>query len=211
MLHPTGLVVCSSAGNDTNALFACDAESIAVRRASVAIDHLSFGTHDLSATRAFYEGQMGFPVLLHEWILMEEGGRVDHMFFDCGGGCALAFMQWQNVPGVPVTYDTGINRGLGVPQGTFHFALRCDSEAALVARRQQLLDQGTVVGPLLDLNPYRSFFFDDPVNGLRLEYTTRWRLPSAADRDPLQRQVPANLGSFENAASPTADAAESRG
>jgi hypothetical protein len=50
------------------------------------------------------------------------------MFFDCGGDCALTFMQWIKVPGVPTTYDTGINRGLGVPPGTFHFAFRCDSQ-----------------------------------------------------------------------------------
>ena len=168
----------------------------------MSIDHLSFGTHDLTATRFFYEGQLGFAVLLHEWMLMEEGGRVDHMFFDCGGGCALAFMQWIQVPGVPNDFDTSINRGLGVPPGTFHFALRCSSEAELVERRQQLIQQGVVVGDLLDLNPYRSFFFDDPVNGLRLEYTTRWRSTTAADRDPQQRQFPASLRLFEDAASP---------
>ncbi|MFM7219758.1 MAG: VOC family protein [Nodosilinea sp.] len=65
------------------------------------LDHLSFGTHDIAATRAFYGGKLGFPVLIHERMLMQEGGTVEHIFFDCGGGCALAFMQWQGVPGVP--------------------------------------------------------------------------------------------------------------
>ena len=41
-----------------------------------------------------------------------------------------------------------------------------------------------------------------PVNGLRMEYTTRLRDPSAADRDPNQRQFPASLDLFENASSP---------
>ena len=59
-----------------------------------------------------------------------------------------------------------------------------------------------VVGDLLDLDPYRSFFFDDPVNGLRLEYTTRLRPMTAADRDPDQRQFPASLALFEQASSP---------
>jgi hypothetical protein len=49
------------------------------------------------------------------------------------------------------------------------------------------------VGPLLDLNTYASFFFDDPVNGLCLEYTTHWRPLAAADRDPRQRSIPASL------------------
>jgi len=166
------------------------------------LDHLSFGTHDITATRAFYEGQLGFPVLIHERMLMQEGGTVEHIFFDCGGDCALAFMQWQAVPGVPSDYDSGINHGLGVPTGTFHFAFRCPSLAALEARRQQLISAGVVVGELLDLDPYRSFFFDDPVNGLRLEHTTRLRPTNAADRDPDQRQFPASLALFENASRP---------
>jgi catechol 2,3-dioxygenase-like lactoylglutathione lyase family enzyme len=166
------------------------------------LDHLSFGTHDIAATRRFYEEQLGFSVLIHERMLMQEGGTVEHMFFDCGGGCALAFMQWQAVPGVPSDYDSGINHGLGVPTGTFHFAFRCLSLAALEKRRQDLLAAGVVVGDLLDLDPYRSFFFDDPVNGLRLEYTTRLRDPSPADREPDQRQFPASLDLFKNASTP---------
>jgi len=59
-----------------------------------------------------------------------------------------------------------------------------------------------VVGELLDLVPYRSFFFDDPLNGLRLEYTVRLQTPAAADRDPLQRQFPASLALFEQASRP---------
>jgi catechol 2,3-dioxygenase-like lactoylglutathione lyase family enzyme len=174
----------------------------------MSIDHLSFASRDLAATRHFYEGQLGFPVLIHEWMLMQEGGKVDHMFFDCGGGCALAFMQWIDVPGVPTNPDTSINRGLGLPSGTFHFALRCDSPTALETRRQELITQGVVVGELLDLFPYRSFFFDDPVNGLRLEYTTRLQAPSAADRDPLQRQFPVSLAMFEQASRPTSQRPE---
>lgn len=163
------------------------------------LDHLSFGTLDLVATRNFYEGQLDFGVIIHEQLLMAEGGRVEHMFFDCGGDCALAFMQWIKVPGVPSTYDTGINRGLGVPPGTFHFAFRCDSQQALRERREQLRQRGVVVGDLLDLNPYASFFFDDPVNGLRLEYTTRWRQTTAEDCDPQTRRIPASLELFEHA------------
>jgi hypothetical protein len=73
---------------------------------------------------------------------------------------------------------------------------------ALEARRQELISAGVVLGELLDLDPYRSFFFDDPVNGLRLEYTTRLRHPSAADRNPTTRQFPASLALFETASQP---------
>ena len=90
----------------------------------------------------------------------------------------------------------------GVPPGTFHFAFRCDSRQALGERRQQLQQKGVVVGELLDLNPYASFFFDDQVNGLRLEYTTRWRQPTAQDCDPQTRRIPASLELFEHASKP---------
>lgn len=166
------------------------------------IDHLSFGTVDLAATRRFYEDQLGFPVLIHECMKMEEGGWIDHIFFDCGGGCALAFMQWHDVPGVPDVYDPCINRGLGVPNGTYHFALRCTNEVALTERRLELMEKGVVVGQLISLDPYQSFFLEDPVNGLRMEYTTRLRLPNATDRDPSKRRFQANLALFELAAQP---------
>ncbi len=169
----------------------------------MAIDHLSFGTRDLAATRAFYEGQLGFPVLIHERMLVSEGGHVDHMFFDCGSGCALAFMERHDTPGVAVDYDTGINAGLGVPAGTFHFALRCASSKELEARHAELRSRGAVVGELIDLPPYRSFFFDDPVNGLRLEYTMRVGTTTEADRDPGRRQFPAGLELFRSASKPS--------
>ena len=131
---------------------------------------------------------------------MAEGGRVEHMLFDCGGDCARAFMQWIKAPGVLSTYDTGINRGLGVPRGTFHLAFRCASQQALRERRRhQLQQRGVVVGELLDLNPYASFFFNDPVNCLRLEYTTRWGQPTVKDCDPQKCHIPASLVLFEQA------------
>lgn len=169
----------------------------------MSLDHLSFGTRDLIATRQFYEGQLGFPVLIHEWMLKEEGSRVDHMFFDCDGGCALAFMQGLDMPGMPSKFDAGINRGLGLPRGPFHFALRCSGEAALQARRLELINRGMIVGQLIELDPYHSFFVDDPVNGLRLEYTTRLRTPIESYRDPQRRQFQASLALFERAAQPT--------
>jgi hypothetical protein len=64
--------------------------------------------------------------------------RVEHMFFDYGGDSALAFMQWIDVPGILSDYGTGINRGLGVSRGTFHFSFRCPSQEALHERRLQL-------------------------------------------------------------------------
>jgi catechol 2,3-dioxygenase-like lactoylglutathione lyase family enzyme len=168
---------------------------------AMTIDHLSFGTRDMPATRHFYEQQLGFEVLIHERMLIEEGGEVDHIFFHTGNGCALAFMQWHGTPGVATEYDAGINNGLGVPAGTFHFALRCDSLEALQVRHKELRSNQILVGPIIDLPPYKSFFFDDP-NGIRLEYTTRVAAYKAEDKDPVKRTFTVNLDLFKNISKP---------
>ena len=162
----------------------------------MSIDHISLATHDMGATRAFYEGTLGFRVVIHETLAIEEGGTVDHIFFDTGEGACLAFMKWNGVAGVSGDFDTSINSGLGVPPGTFHVALRCPSLEALEERRQELLGKGVTVGAILPLHPYRSFFFDDPVNGLRLEYTTRIADYTEADRDPKKRVLPMSIRLF---------------
>jgi len=168
----------------------------------VAIDHLSLATHDMVATRAFYEGTLGFSVVIHETLEIVEGGSVDHIFFDTGEGCCLAFMKWNDVAGVSGEFDTSINRGLGIPPGTFHVALRCPSLQALEDRRTELLGKGLVVGEILLLHPYRSFFFDDPVNGLRLEYTTRIADYTEDDKDPTKRVLTMSIRLFFDASRP---------
>lgn len=165
----------------------------------MAIDHVSLATHDMGATRALYEGTLGFKVVIHETLAIEEGGTVDHIFFDTGEGSCLAFMKWNGVNGVSDNFDTGINRGLGVPPGTFHVALRCPSLESLEARRKELLGKGLSVGEILPLHPYRSFFLDDPVNGLRLEYTTRVADYTQDDQDPNKRILPMSIRLFQDA------------
>jgi hypothetical protein len=63
-------------------------------------------------------------------IKIKEGGRIRHIFFDAGRDQLIAFMEARGVPNVPTEYDAGINRGLGVPAGFYHFvfegiAARC--------------------------------------------------------------------------------------
>lgn len=134
-------------------------------------------------------------------MIVQEGGYVDHIFFDCGGGCCLAFMHWVDAPMIPANFDTGINTGLGVPPGTYHFALRCHSLAELEARHSELIQKGVQVGEISNLYPYKSFFFDDP-NGLRLEYTTLVADYTEADKDPTKRRFPVSLEDFHKASQP---------
>ena len=131
--------------------------------------HVGLSTLDLDATRAFYEGVLGFPAVRCDIIEFAEGGRIRHIFFDTGGGQLIAFMEPRGIPGIPVEYDAGINRGLGVPDAFYHFAFDIDSQEALEAKRAELIAKGVKVTPVVDHEWIRSIYFKDP-NGIMLEY-----------------------------------------
>jgi hypothetical protein len=78
-------------------------------------------------------------------------------------------MEPQGVPGVPVEYDAGINRGLGLPASFYHFAFEAGSEAALAEKRDELRAKGVEVTDIVDHGLSKSIYFKDP-NGLSLEY-----------------------------------------
>lgn len=149
--------------------------------------HVGLSTLDLDATRAFYEGVLGFRVVRYDVMEIQEGGRIRHAFFDCGNGAMLAFMEPRGVPGMPAEYDTGINRGLGVPDMFYHFAFAADSHEALLAKRAALLAKGVAVSPVVDHEGWiESIYFKDP-NGLLLEYAWQSRALGAEDAEEAVR------------------------
>ena len=77
--------------------------------------HVGLSTLDLDKTREFYEKVLGFKVVVADTIKIKEGGAIRHIFFDTGRDQLLAFMEPRGIPGVPVEYHAGINRGLGTP------------------------------------------------------------------------------------------------
>jgi catechol 2,3-dioxygenase-like lactoylglutathione lyase family enzyme len=131
--------------------------------------HIGLSTLDLDKTRAFYEGVLGFKPVIADTIRIEEGGHLRHMFFDVGGGQLIAFLEPNGVPGVAASYDAGINRGLGVPAGFYHFAFEAGSPAALAQKRDELRDKGVATTDIIDHGLAQSIYFKDP-NGLSLEY-----------------------------------------
>lgn len=131
--------------------------------------HIGLSTLDLDKTRAFYEGVLGFTPLVADTITIEEGGHLRHMFFDVGDGQLIAFLEPNGVPDVPAKYDAGINRGLGVPAGFYHFAFEAGSTAALAQKRDELRDKGVEATDIVDHGWAQSIYFKDP-NGLSLEY-----------------------------------------
>jgi catechol 2,3-dioxygenase-like lactoylglutathione lyase family enzyme len=131
--------------------------------------HIGLATLDLDKTRDFYEGVLGFKPVICDTITVEEGGKIRHIFFNTGHDQLLAFMEARDVPGVPSEYDAGINRGLGLPGGIYHFAFEAGNEAALVQKREELLGKGLKVSGIVDHNWSKSIYFRDP-NGISLEY-----------------------------------------
>src|SRR5262245_59104839 len=131
--------------------------------------HVGLSTLDLDKTRAFYEDVLGFKPVVADSIRIREGGRIRHLFFDVGRDQLIAFMEPQEVPDVPETYDAGINRGLGVPAAFYHFAFEAGSEAALIDKRDELRAKGVEVTDIVDHHWSKSIYFRDP-NGLSLEY-----------------------------------------
>jgi catechol 2,3-dioxygenase-like lactoylglutathione lyase family enzyme len=131
--------------------------------------HVGLSTLDLDKTRDFYERILGFKAVVADTIKIKEGGAIRHVFFDTGRDQLLAFMEPRGVPGVPVEYDAGINRGLGVPAAFYHFAFEAGSEAGLEAKRQELAAKGVQVTDIVDHNWAKSIYFKDP-NGVSLEY-----------------------------------------
>jgi catechol 2,3-dioxygenase-like lactoylglutathione lyase family enzyme len=141
---------------------------------SRAYSHIGLSTLDLDRTRAFYEDVLGFRAVRCDILEFEEGGRIRHIFFDAGGGQLIAFMEPRGIPGIPVEYDAGINRGLGVPDAFYHFAFEAESLEALEAKRAQLIAKGVRVTPIVDHEWAKSIYFKDP-NGLMLEYAWQSR------------------------------------
>ena len=131
--------------------------------------HIGLSTLNLDKTREFYEGVLGFKPVIADTIKIKEGGRLRHIFFDTGHDQLIAFLEPRGVPGVPAEYDAGINRGVGVPAGFYHFAFEAGSEAALVDKRNELHAKGVEVTDIVDHGFAKSIYFKDP-NGLSLEY-----------------------------------------
>ena len=131
--------------------------------------HIGLSTHDLDATRDFYENVLGFDVVRCDIIKIRQGGHIRHMFVDVGRDQLIAFMEPNDISALPEDFDTGINRGLGIPGVFYHFAFEAGSVDALNAKREELIGKGVQVTDIVDHEWAMSIYFTDP-NGISLEY-----------------------------------------
>jgi catechol 2,3-dioxygenase-like lactoylglutathione lyase family enzyme len=123
----------------------------------------------MERTLEFYEGVLGFPAVVCEMVQPEAGGAIRHAFFDVGQGELLAFMEANDVPGVSPDFDAGINRGLGVSGGMYHFAFRVADPAELADKQAELESKGVKVRGIVDHGWCQSIYFHDP-NFVQLEF-----------------------------------------
>jgi catechol 2,3-dioxygenase-like lactoylglutathione lyase family enzyme len=133
------------------------------------ISHIGLSTLDLDKTREFYEEVLGFKPVVADTIKVKEGGHLRHLFFDIGRDQLIAFLEPNGVPDVPASYDAGINQGLGVPAGLYHFAFEAGSPHALAEKCDELRAKGVETTDIVDHGWAQSIYFKDP-NGLSLEY-----------------------------------------
>ena len=170
--------------------------------------HIGLSTLDLDKTRAFYEGVLGFKPVVADTIDVKEGGHLRHMFFDVGRGQLIAFLEPNGVPDVPAKYDAGINRGLGVPAGFYHFAFEAGSPAALAEKRDELRAKGVEVTDIVDHQWAQSIYFKDP-DGLALEYCCMVRNLTEDDAT-MQERFTVGRAALELSTTTTAEVSEAR-
>ena len=132
------------------------------------LHHNAFVTEDQEATRAFYEGLIGLP-LVATWTEVEELFGKErtycHTFYGLGDGSALAFFQFADP-------DDQKLFGPKMPASPFsHIALKVSAEV-----QQQIVDRLDAAGwnpdetYVLDHGYCRSLYTRDP-SGLLLEFT----------------------------------------
>lgn len=132
------------------------------------LHHTAYVTHDLEATRRFYEDVIGLP-LEATWCEIDQlfgAERVYcHLFFGIGDGGALAFFKFAKP-------EDDQEFGPEMPFTPFHhIALKVDAQTQTDIERR--LEENGYVAPqtfVLEHGYCRSVYVTDP-NGLILEFT----------------------------------------
>ncbi|MFI5315115.1 MAG: VOC family protein [Myxococcota bacterium] len=150
-------------------------------------NHIDLGTKDMEATRHFYEDVLGFPLVRADLVEIGDQGRMRHFFFDVGNGQLMGFMSGEDVNGYPRDFDSGINKGLGLMPGIYHFAFDAESLNDLERIKAHLVSHSVKVnGPVDHEGWSKSIYFQDP-NGLQLEVCHLLRSFAADDAIPRVR------------------------
>jgi catechol 2,3-dioxygenase-like lactoylglutathione lyase family enzyme len=131
--------------------------------------HMAFVTNKMDETVDFYTNVLGLPLVVTLQLPPQDPfpgavwgdlGGAKHYFFDIGNGDRIAFFEFHEE--LPENYA---QMGAGN-----HLAIAVPSETALEEARQHLLANGIKIKHDLDHGFCKSIYFDDPVNGINLEF-----------------------------------------
>jgi catechol 2,3-dioxygenase-like lactoylglutathione lyase family enzyme len=154
------------------------------------LHHVALACRDLEETHRFYTEVLGLRLVRTE-VSEHEDGWLRHLFYDLGGGSALAFFDLHGV-GEPDPLRTEISTGLGLPPWVNHVALRATGEQR--ARAIARLDDLGIKHMTLDHGWCVSTYVEDP-NGITVELcedtTGLPDEPEEAER--LRHATPADL------------------
>lgn len=139
--------------------------------------HIGLATTDYEATVEFYTKVIGWEIAWQDQHETPDGKvAMRHVFFDTGDGSYVAFMApTPAIPGVPETWDTGINAGLGMPPIVYHFAFWRDTREELEELQARIRDHGVEASELIDHDGWTLGFVVRDPNDLLIEFacTTR--------------------------------------
>jgi catechol 2,3-dioxygenase-like lactoylglutathione lyase family enzyme len=158
--------------------------------------HMAFVTNNMDETVKFYNGLLGFPVVVtlqlpepdpFPGVVPGDLGGSKHYFFRIGAD-TIAFFEMR---------DTEIPADNALLGAGNHLAIAVPSEDDLQRAKQLLEDNGVKVKGDLDHGFCHSIYFDDPVNHIALEFAT-WQLPCDPEHPFLQdpEPVPAALAAI---------------
>lgn len=151
--------------------------------------HMAFVTNDMEKTVRFYNGVLGFPVVVTLQLpdpdpfpgaVPGDLGDSRHYFFRIGDQDTIAFFEFK---GTETPSDNAL-----VGAGN-HLAITVPSEGELQRAKALLEDNGVKVKSELDHGFCHSIYFDDPVNDIALEFAT-WQHPCDVEQPFLQDPDP---------------------
>jgi catechol 2,3-dioxygenase-like lactoylglutathione lyase family enzyme len=125
------------------------------------LNHLALITDDMDTTTRFWHRVLGATL-----VAMIGAARFRHYFFDVGHAATVAFFEYRGHQVNRFAKPAGVPDARAVQFD--HVSLNLPDEAALLALRQRLLDDGCEVTELVDHGLMRSIYFTDP-NGIALE------------------------------------------
>lgn len=150
------------------------------------IHHVAYRCIDAKETVDWYARMLGmtFTTAFAEDKVPSTGedDPYMHVFLDCGGGNVLAFFELPNQP--------AMGRDTNTPAWVQHIAFEVEDEAALLAAKAHLEEQGVdVLGPTWH-GVFKSIYFFDP-NGHRIELAAN--IGTAEQYAELKRVAPLML------------------